>query len=222
MASREKRLPGDDRTTEMTTVSMPTRSEVLRAIGRAFPLIPIPPKDSVGSFGGGVEADAVDAFFADRRWIDITCRELTENYQGDEGASLSFMSRTAQRYYLPAYLTMAIVEHDCPQSILLKIIYFLSFGVSSEDWSEDPKLRAADMDRRESFESFSATEVRAIGLFLQYLARTSLDKDCRDEAERALQSYWSERLVKLPEGDGQSAPAAPKRPKLERSRRPRK
>lgn len=54
------------------------------------------------------EGHAVTAFHRGKRWQEITLRHLREDYEGDSTACLAFMTPEGWRYYLPAYLLIAL------------------------------------------------------------------------------------------------------------------
>lgn len=56
-----------------------------------------------------LEARQVDAFFAGKSWDQIDVAELA-NYRGDEKACLIFMNCAARSYYLPAFMTICLLD----------------------------------------------------------------------------------------------------------------
>jgi hypothetical protein len=58
------------------------------------------------------EGHAVAAFHRGKRWQAITLRHLLDEYAGDPTACLAFMTPEGWRYYLPAYLLMALEGNE--------------------------------------------------------------------------------------------------------------
>jgi hypothetical protein len=54
------------------------------------------------------EGHMVTAFHRGKHWQDISLRHLLDEYPGDPSACLAFMTAEGWRYYLPAYLLMAL------------------------------------------------------------------------------------------------------------------
>jgi len=54
------------------------------------------------------EGHAITAFHRGMRWQEITLRRLLDDYAGDPTACLAFMQPEGWRYYLPAYVLMAL------------------------------------------------------------------------------------------------------------------
>jgi hypothetical protein len=61
--------------------------------------------------GRHLECNQVRDFFCRKRWEEIS-HPVLRTYAGDESACLSFMSPVAFRYYLPAYMLVAIDHYD--------------------------------------------------------------------------------------------------------------
>jgi hypothetical protein len=54
------------------------------------------------------EGHAVTAFHRGKTWSKMTLRHLVDDYAGDATACLAFMTPEGWRYYLPAYLVIAL------------------------------------------------------------------------------------------------------------------
>jgi hypothetical protein len=84
---------------------------VRRRVERAFAARPYPGDDRIAdadSHYEDYEGHAVTAFHRGKRWQDLTLRHLLDDYPGDATACLAFMKPEGWRYYLPAYLLMAL------------------------------------------------------------------------------------------------------------------
>lgn len=176
----------------MTEWQAPTKAEVLGAIQRAFPSEPIPSPGCIGYADYDLEARTADAFFANRPWTDITCKELVDCYDGDGVACLAFMSDGARKYYLPAYLAMAVMESECPEAIIVKLIFSLSLAIDEMDAANLEATADLVESRRTFFDTFTSAQVRAIEAVLRYIACV-FPEDTSKEARIALFSYWRSR-----------------------------
>jgi hypothetical protein len=86
----------------------------LRAlIANAWADVEYPGDAAIASDNTGyhLECNQVRDFFRQKRWNDIS-HSMLRTYVGDESACLSFMSPVAFRYYLPAYMLVAIDNYD--------------------------------------------------------------------------------------------------------------
>ena len=61
--------------------------------------------------GYNLECKQVADFFRGKKWNNVTLSALRA-YRGDASACLHFMSATAFRYYLPAYMLIAIDDYS--------------------------------------------------------------------------------------------------------------
>lgn len=115
-------------------------------------------------------------------WREI-CREALRSYEGDETAILSFLSPNAFRYYLPAFLTVAL------QSTLEepKFVYAVNSSLLL------PKVRKPQdseivLVRKSKFTALTENEHQVVKRYLESLAAVELDDDFG--ATSALKSYW--------------------------------
>lgn len=79
-----------------------------------------PPQQLIRS--SSVEAKQVQDFFAGRRWQEITFESLQNDYVGDGGACLWFMTPEAAAYYMPAYLRIAALQYEQADSIAAEFV----------------------------------------------------------------------------------------------------
>jgi hypothetical protein len=81
------------------------------AIAAAFAARPYPGDDRIATRHPryeDYEGHAVARFHQGKRWPEITLAHLRAGYAGDATACLAFMTPEGWRYYLPAYLTLAL------------------------------------------------------------------------------------------------------------------
>lgn len=87
-------------------------------IRRAFADVPKPPPDAIGARTPAFlkyedeEGRVVERFFAGRDWRDMTYWVIREGLTTPEDAALTFMAPAAFRYFLPAYMLIALEEYD--------------------------------------------------------------------------------------------------------------
>ena len=85
--------------------------EVRASIAAAFADRPYPGDDSIAHSDpryDDYEGHAVTRFHRGKHWRKITLPHLREEYAGDATACLAFMTPDGWRYYLPAYLLIAL------------------------------------------------------------------------------------------------------------------
>jgi len=128
--------------------------------------------------GYHLECKQVADFFRRKHWKDITLPVLC-TYRGDASACLSFMSPEACRFYLPAYMLIAIDNHDEADV------------VAESAWSmllpkDDPSL--ADY-WRERAAGFSPKQRKAIVSFLRFLQQ-HYGSDYPAVGPQNALSYW--------------------------------
>lgn len=81
------------------------------SIVRAFAERPYPGDENIANSDPryrNYEGHAITAFHRGKRWQEITLRHLFDDYAGDASACLAFMTPEGWRYYLPAYLLIAL------------------------------------------------------------------------------------------------------------------
>ena len=87
-------------------------------IRRTFADVPRPPPDEIGARSSAFwkyedeEGRVVERFFAGKDWRDMTYRVIREGLRTPESAALTFMAPEAFRYFLPAYMLIALEEYD--------------------------------------------------------------------------------------------------------------
>ena len=87
------------------------RASVRRRVELAFAERPYPGDERIAESDSryeSYEGHAVTAFHRGKTWSEITLRHLVDDYAGDPSACLAFMTPKGWRYYLPAYLLIAL------------------------------------------------------------------------------------------------------------------
>jgi hypothetical protein len=85
--------------------------ELRRTVERAFAERAYPGDDLIADSDSrypDYEGHAITRFHRGKRWQEITLGHLREDYEGDSTACLAFMTPEGWRYYLPAYLLIAL------------------------------------------------------------------------------------------------------------------
>jgi hypothetical protein len=94
-----------------TRFKLPDRASVCSRVEVAFAERPYPGDDRIAKSDSryeSYEGHAVTAFHRGKTWKEITLRHLVDDYAGDASACLAFMTPEGWRYYLPAYLLIAL------------------------------------------------------------------------------------------------------------------
>jgi hypothetical protein len=124
------------------------------------------------------EWHAISAFHRGKRWQEITLRHLLHDYPGDPTACLAFMQPEGWRYYLPAYLVIALdwVESDAVGDAVVEALTHPQARVESftrvaNDLGLDPDdVIAAHSERfEERISGLSPAELDAVRLVLEHL-----------------------------------------------------
>jgi hypothetical protein len=129
-----------------------------------------------------LECNQVREFFQGKRWQDITLDALLAGYNGDASACLNFMTPEAFRYYLPAYLFIAIDRFKESDVIPYSVVWKLTA----------PEHPGPDMDWFLSrVEGLSLEQRRVIIEFLQFMRTAHAEHFFSDDPGTALKRYWS-------------------------------
>src|SRR5215210_5462243 len=178
-----------------------------RLVERAFAERPYPGDERIGESDPryeDYEGHAVTAFHRGKRWQEITLRHLFDEYAGDASACLAFMQPEGWRYYLPAYLLMAL-EWDEADVITDAVIGGLthpraraaSFTRVAHDLGLDPEAVLAQHTERfeQRISGLTAAELGAVCAVLGYLAGRADQDNARfgvalpNAAREALESW---------------------------------
>ena len=142
----------------------------------SFPAEPTP-ATIVDHLGGGFEPKLVQAYFTGRKWNTLNASELTSHYSGDAGSALTFMSDTAARYYLPAFLMICLHERVCADLIVERTL-----------WQLTAPTDALGLQRfLTRYTPLTAEQKAAIALSLKEIEQSGI---CMSDSQSAYNSYW--------------------------------
>lgn len=163
-----------------------TREDVRQQVVREFSGRRYPGDDRIGERDErypDYEGHRVSAFFRGKDWREITYGSLRDHYPGDASACLHFMLDEAFRYYLPAFLLMAL---DPQAYDMAEHVCFVLTDPGPADAALHTRFRAR-------VAQLSAAEKDAVTAVLRFLAD---DYDRKGEpmnpARAALDSYWEQ------------------------------
>ena len=127
--------------------------DVRTLILEAWSDAPYPGDDAIAydQSGRHLECALVAGFFRGKRWKDVTLAAL-RSYRGDASACLAFMSPQAFRYYLPAYMLIAIDDYAEADVIADSALNMLTPGELQEYWNE--RAKGFSQRQREAILSF--------------------------------------------------------------------
>ena len=130
------------------------------------------------AYDTSLEGLQVAQFFRGRKWKTITLA-VFETYSGDSSACLCFMLPDGFRYYLPAYMLIAVDEYPDADVTADSAVYALTPPASLTEplWRERSNL-------------FSADQRTAIVAFLKFM-ETSRGTDYPVHSPRDALPYWS-------------------------------
>ena len=138
------------------------KNKITLLIKEAFSNIAYPGDNNIcykNNYGRDYEGNQMAMFFRGKTWEQITLKSLRDEYNNDGSACLSFMSPEAYRYYLPAYMIIAINEYEDADVIGDSAIHALSFP-------QDNELIKFWIQRNSNF---SDKQEEAITKFLQFM-----------------------------------------------------
>jgi len=174
------------------------RREALKAqIRAAFEDTPAPvPSQLRGSTEGDEPYLLEDEFLGKDDWTTLDV-EFIDQAPAGYGTALSFFSREAFRFYLPAYL-IADLDEALAQA---EPSFHLWHGLNDE--KRDQLLNPRRYGGLTWFDAiaercalFNRLEVAAIVEYLRY--KSTVDDFSRAQMEQALANYWVPRLRQLP------------------------
>jgi hypothetical protein len=158
-------------------------AQARRCIERAFADRSYPGDERIGETDSryeDYEGHAVTAFHRRKKWHELTLRHLLDEYAGDPSACLAFMVPEGWRYYLPAYLLMAL-ERDEADVITDAVIGALThpraraaaFARVAQDLDLDPEVVLDEHTERfeQRMSGLTAAELAAVRTVLVHLAQ---------------------------------------------------
>jgi hypothetical protein len=160
-------------------------AELLRSlVEEAFSPRSYPGGDRIADEGRlpGEEAQRVASFFQGKDWRQVSRAALRDRYPGDPSEALRFMFDEGFRYYLPAFLLIALE----PEGEADEITDALCFALT------DPAPRAREDSRRFHARMAGLSRERAaVTGVLRHLAdRYDRAGEPDNSARDALDSYW--------------------------------
>ena len=122
-------------------------------------------------------------FFAGKSWKEISAKLLRNEYIGDGSACLAFMSPKAFRYYLPAYMTIAITEYDDADMVADTAVYALNPEVGTNLYIFQEKR----------FQWLDVVQIKCITAFLKFMLDNH-GEDFREDGLIETGEFWFNRL----------------------------
>jgi Family of unknown function (DUF6714) len=168
----------------------PPREELREQVARAFSSRPYPGDDDIGEHDErypDYEGDQLSAFLRGKKWPEVTYESLRDHYPGDESACLHFMRDAGFRYYLPAFLLMALDPHARDMA---EHLCFVLTDPGDAEATRHERFRAR-VTPLLSAEKIAVTEV------LRFLAKDYEEGgDPINPARAALDSYWERAIAR--------------------------
>jgi hypothetical protein len=184
-----------------------TPVDLRQAVERAFAARAYPGDDRIADSDPryeSYEGHQISAFHRGKRWQEITLRHVREDYEGDPTACLAFMTPQGWRYYLPAYLLMAL-DWEASDAVGDAVVGSLthprareaSYARVADDLNLDrEEVLAAQTERFEQrMSGLSADELEAVRLVLEHLtgrieaANAPFRVELPNDAREALDSW---------------------------------
>jgi hypothetical protein len=181
------------------------------AIAAAFAARPYPGDDRIAKRDPryeDYEGHAIARFHRGKRWPEITLDHLRTGYPGDPTACLAFMTPEGWRYYLPAYLTIALdweAADAIGEAVVGNVTHPRALAASltrvARDLGQPPEavLRAHAARFEERVAPLDPAEADAVRAVLRHLARRIDAAHARlgppghrlpNPAREALASWW--------------------------------
>jgi hypothetical protein len=173
----------------------PSQETARQLVEAAFASRPYPGDEGIADSDpryDSYEGHAVTAFHRGKRWQEITLRHLLDDYAGDPSACLGFMTPEGWRYYLPAYLLIALAwdEGDIVADATVGTLTHPraraeSFTRVADDLGLEPEavLEAHAKRFEQRISGLSDAEVGAARAVLTYLADRVDDDNARFSVE---------------------------------------
>lgn len=181
---------------------MLTPENLIQDLIQAFPLYPIPQNPAVVSHGS--EPLAVEAYFTNKKWTDVTLADIKANYSEPMDTCLFYMTDEAYVYFLPAFIIMEITDPvgtDAAGDHMIGSLVLPSWR----------KIRYLEDDDQfiAKFKLYNEKQKSLIATFLKYKSHTKAaaleafralypnNGDLDNTAQVALDSYWGQFLPKV-------------------------
>ena len=145
---------------------------------------------SIDNYEGTAARAAAQKLDADRRWEDVPHADLAE-VCGNGG--MAFFDPIAWRYYLPAYMMWWLQGGEATDSLAAdEIVWTLQLPQGDKN-----PLRGYSLER---YGTLSRRQTEAVTRFLQYVAAYAEEDTAREDAARALASFWNDPARHLAPG----------------------
>lgn len=156
--------------------------ELQRTITDAFGDRPYPGDDRIADSDpryDDYEGHAVTRFHRGKHWQEITLPHLREEYAGDATACLAFMTPEGWRYYLPAYLLIALEWEEADavgEAVIGNLTHPRALADSYARVADDLGLEREEVLRgqtarfEERLSGLGGTEIQAARALLEYVA----------------------------------------------------
>lgn len=190
-----------------------SKAELHEAVARAFADREYPGDERIADSDPRYptyEGHAIAAFHRGKRWQEITLRHLFDDYPGDPTACLAFMQPEGWRYYLPAYVVIALdwQESDAVGDAVVGALTHPrarveSFTRVANDLGLDPDDVIATHSERfeERMSGLSPSELEAVRNVLEHLgdvveaANAPFQTELPNGPREALES-WRQRSTR--------------------------
>lgn len=167
----------------MTTIS---KEKLLDIIKQNFATSPIPEK-IVERTGGGTEPQRVINLCSGKEWPEIDSQSARQVWGSSSvGEALFYMCDEAFRYYLPAFLTIAIQSNSDDRQEICESI-FTALGTQPSSVEDTGTLRPG-------IDNFLPQEKFAVSQFLKYCQEQTPSDDYMSHNDWLLSIYWKKFL----------------------------
>lgn len=144
-----------------------TKDELIRAIETAFATTPYPGDDNIGQ---SHEIDSVTKAFKGKSWRDVSMK-LAFDYRGE----LSYFTPNAFRFYLPGFMIAVLQHPEAVDTLPTNLILRLTPPEAFEDRWPRATIDRMTQNFLTNSDLYTPEEVKAIGDFLEFYAKSSLD-----------------------------------------------
>lgn len=175
---------------------------MLSAIETAFGTVPYPGDDRIAGRSPTCpdEYAYVAVYFKGKHWREITLKGLREESPGPPDACRCFMSPEAFRFYLPAYMRIAVEEYEAADVVAETVIFALMpprederlFKIAEQAGGLGPNLFSPEQVQQrhawwlERVSGLTDAQRRAVIVFLR-----SIDQSHGSRLSREALECWS-------------------------------
>ncbi len=161
----------------------PELDRLINEIEHAFSSVEYPGDEAlIETRGAHLEKEGVRDFFRGKNWREINLDGLLNEFNQDHSACLWFMSDQAVRYYLPAFMKIALMEFDKSDLLADQVVHLLT----------PERLAGTEFERFLSLvHPFSDEQKSAIAHFLSYMKKYHEHDISEPTPSVALNRFWS-------------------------------